>query len=191
MYIEMRATIKDTTGQSPTLHLALVKVESNVHRWITEPEGAPFDGVDHLSAHDAVKQLRVTIETEPKWASVDLTFMPVEPPAEVRAAGAIGDAVAKMTGGWPREWDTDRIADIIRTETQIDKIVAGLNELLAYLIQRIGNSDPVLAGLEVPLIEALEKCQKSNYDNVKRRLKPQVENMVIVPNIPSGKKELN
>ena len=104
--------------------LALFQIEAHVFRWIEEPAGKPFDGIDYLTEHDGIKGLRVLVEGDPSYVGVDLTVLPVELPPDERAAKRI---VMEMYGDYvPPEsipYDVERAAGIIAEETAIDRLV--------------------------------------------------------------------
>jgi hypothetical protein len=183
-----------TYPNNPTINLLLFKVEHGVFRWITT-NGIPWlDGTDYLDPHDAVKALRVLVETDPLYVGVDLTILPVELPPEERAARRITDRYAKdlylsttiVAGVLP---DVERNAAIIREETGIDKLVESVNLLLAYSLPRRLQPKPAglditWAGLALSVIEAVEVAQRIDLSNLKTELTKGIEKIQVYSTMP-------
>jgi len=177
------------------LSLSLFRVEPQVHRWILDGPGRPFDGVDYLSAHDAVKGLRVLVEGDPAYVGCDLTITPVAPPPEERAAKRIWTEIGDWCGGRAvrPESETEAMAQIIREEAGIDKLTEAINLLLAYEFpRRLQPKQPGLdmtwGGLVLSIIDALEVAQQTDLSNLKKQLADGIKDIKIYSTLPPQKK---
>ena len=188
MTVTQKAVLKYRDGRIQ--NLSLFRVEPTVQRWIIDDSGKEFSKVHYLSTHDAVKGLRVLVETDPNYVGVDLTIMAVEPPPEERAAHRIDTDYDLLSA--------EAIARIIQEETNISEVVRTAEELLAYLFTRraifakalfpvqggMAPRDMVMDGLLLGCIEALSKTTKQEYGNLLKILKEPVSNLQVVAALP-------
>ena len=187
MKIINRAILR--TAEQPERKLALFRVETKCFRWVTEPAGQPFDGIDYLSDHDAIKALRVLVETSPDYVGVDLTILPAEPAPEERAARRIVDDKECIFDEFA-DLAHERIAEIIRQETGVDKLVESINLLLTYEFpRRLHPKQPGLdmtwGGLCLSVIEALEVATKTDLSNLKQQLAKGIETVKVYSSLPA------
>ncbi len=206
MTIVKRAVFKSEGGPGTipikTIQLSLMRVEKHAFRWIDEVTGNPFDGVDYVEETDAVKALRVLVETDPKWVGIDLTVFPVAPPPEERAARRIVEAwrdsmikrfdlPVEQTCRIDMSGPINETAEIIRNETAIDKLVESTNVLVAYLVQRIRQPRPpgldmAQAGLLLDVLTALEKAQNVDLSNIRKVLTQDVTAIKTYSSMPQS-----
>ena len=187
MKIVKRAQLKfsDQSVQS----LALFQIEAKVFRWISEGTGQPFDGVDLLSEHDAIKNLRVIVESEPRFVGVDLTVLPVDlPPAERAAKRILETLEDKVPYPDVLEW----AAKLIQEETQIDGLIEAVNLYITYRFPRLRHPkaaglDMTEGGLVLSILESMEKAQKVDLSNLKKQLAEGIETVKVYSSMPVPK----
>lgn len=192
MTVVSRATLKHPDARMQ--HLALFQVERKVLRWVIEGDGKPFNGVDYLTEHDAIKGLRVEIESGPEWVGCDLTIIPVEPPPEMRAADLILDGIEEAFSVKPiagtRDESRDAIVEIIRQETAIDKLLDSINLYLTYRVPRLRfpkrpGLDMTEGGLILGVLEAIEQAQKVDLSNLKKQMSDGINKVQVYSNMPT------
>ena len=202
-----RATLK--REPAATVELLLVRHEPRVFRWHAA-HGVPFDNVDYVAEVDALKALRVLVESSPEYVGVDLTIHSVTPPPEERAAEKITNYINEHGNPGPlgpNNWTPpgDRIASIIRSETGITELIEQAEVLVAFLFQRrrayaralfpapAGEEprDLTLDGLLLELIEALQTATQNDYGNLVKILKEPVGNIKVVAAMPTPPKGVN
>ena len=180
MQVVNTASIVKPEGK--TDRLALFKVERGCFRWRTQAgEVHPGLEADFLDASDAVRAIRVLVDGDPRFVGSDLTVHPVAPPPEERAAKAIWKAGDDLS--------VDEIAEIIRKETAIDRLVENISLLVAYELPRLRMPKPagldlIQGGLLLNVIEAMERAQATDYSNLKSILKKPVEKVQLYSNLP-------
>ena len=169
--------------------LALFQVESTVFRWISEGTGQPFNGVDYLRSEDAIKGLRVLVESDPGYVGVDLTVLPVDlPPAERAAKRILETLDDKVPYPDVLEW----AAKLIQEETQIDGLIEAVNLLITYefprrLHPKKPGLDMVWGGLVLSILECMEKAQKVDLTNLKKQLAEGIETVKVYSSMPAPK----
>ncbi len=196
MKIIHRALLKFTDQDKKLLdtkQLSLFQVEANVFRWITDGPGTPFDGVDYLRMEDAIKGLRVLVQSDPAYVGCDLTVLPVDLPPDERAAKRI---IMEMFSDYvPPEsipYEIERVAGVIDEECQSTAMIEAVNLLMAYEIPRLrapkpGGLDMAHGGLIVTILEVIEKAQKVDLTNLKKKLTEGVEQIKVYSSIPGSK----
>ena len=190
MKVINRATIVYKSSGQPERKLALMQVEKSVFHWAEDPSGTLWDGVDYLTGHDAIKALRVFVECDPGMVGADLTIFPAALDPEERAALRIvneASCIFEEAPGLERE----RIADIIREETGIDKMIESINLLITYEFpRRLHPKQPGLdmtwGGLCLSVIEALEIATNTDLSNLKKQLTEGIETVKVFSTMPTG-----
>jgi hypothetical protein len=190
MKIVKKAVLTDKDGGQQ--HLSLFQIEAHVFRWIDDKSGTPFDGVDLLSEHDGIKNLRVIVESDPRFMGVDLTILPVELPPAERAAKRIFDLDLVDLTYAPGSIAVERMAKVIQEETQIDGLIEDVNLLITYEFpRRLHPKKPGLdmtwGGLVLAILECMEKSQKVDLSNLKKQLTEGIEQVKIYSSMPVSK----
>jgi len=179
-------------------HFVLTKHGKADFRWIVTATGAEWDKIAYLEEADAVKKMRLFVETDPTCVGVDMTLSGVEPTPEQRAADCIDKVFnAGLTGQEYRE----RCAEIIASETNLPALTTAFSELLAYvMIHRPAFAralfpvtpqgeprDLVLDGLLYAAIEAMQKSTGQDFGNMLKRLKEPVSQIMVAKGMPKFK----
>ena len=189
MKVTDRALLK-RTDQADTV-LALFQIEARVFRWIDEKTSAPFNGVDYLRREDAIKGLRILVESDPAYVGADLTLLPVELPPDERAAKRI--VMEMYCDHVPTDsiaFDVERAANIIDEETHVTRLIEAVNLLLAFEIPRLrwpkqAGLDMTHGGLILGVLEALEPAMKVDLSNLKTKLTEGIETVKVYSAMPA------
>jgi len=163
-----KATILYSDGSGLTL--TLLKLRERAYRWSKrEPSGAevPFDDAEHPDIAQAIKALRVACDADER--KPDLTVMGIEDGPDRRAARRIASELVTVELVCSPEWQ-DMASEIIAEETNVANLAAALNGILTYLLTRLSTKDQLLNPLMLEAVVQLEKADKNDYSNVKKRL---------------------
>ncbi len=174
--------------------LTLFKVQDKCFRWVAMPSGRLHDGVDYLDERVAQKALRVYVESDPSMVGVDLTIRPMDPTVAERAAKLCLDKFfeydypGQLGNGLP-----EATAAIIEKETRINSLIDAAQTLIAYEIQRMRTPKPpgldmAHGGLILALIEEIEKATGQNFDNIRKMLTQDVDQVKVFSSMPRGGK---
>lgn len=198
--IMKQAVLKKPGLADKQLHL--VRLEKGCYRWIEVLGEKPF-GPDWLSEHDAIKGIRVEIETNPEFVGVDLTVTTAQPSAEMRAAESVVEyyetifaTVADINARNPesRSEQVQSVMDCVTYETNLADLLEHFQVMLAYNFRnrrvyaralfpvRDGKEprDLVGDGLLLNCIQAIEKSTGQKLDNLKAVLLEPVSNITVV-----------
>jgi hypothetical protein len=184
----------------------LVKIERGVFRWIVVLTGQPWDGVDYLCEGDAIKSMRVTVESSPLYVGVDMTLEDVTPTPEERTAEKIWSRYDRQQYDSvyfpsPRVAEVEALADIIRQETNLPALTTAVSEMLAWLWTRrraiaralcppTPNGEPrdiTMDGLLLNCIEAMQTTTGQDFSGMIKSLKEPVGQIAIARNMPMPK----
>jgi len=185
-----RATLKDPQGIKADF--LLQRHGKGDYRW------SGVDTTAYLSEEDAIRGMRATVEGKPEFVGWDLTIMGIEPPAALRAAARLVDKT--FHEGWWKAVDKTLVEaqQVIEEETNSAALVDAVETLIAYIFLNRSKfakalfpttpagepRDLVCDGLLLTVIEALEKTTLQDHENLKKKLREPVSQILSARALP-------